>query len=110
LPLIPLWTQLLKIPYPILVTIILVFCIIGAYSLNNSVFDIWVVLGFGIVGYFLRKLDVPIAPFVLTLVLTPLMERALRQSLEMSEGHFGIFIERPLALGLFAIAAIVLLL
>ncbi|WIY52732.1 tripartite tricarboxylate transporter permease [Devosia sp. YIM 151766] len=110
LPLIPLWVQLLKVPYPILVTIIVVFCIIGVYSLNNSVFDIWVALAFGVAGYLLRKLDIPVAPLVLTLVLTPMIERALRQSLEMSNGNFGIFFERPLALTLLSVALAALLL
>jgi putative tricarboxylic transport membrane protein len=105
LPLIPLWVRLLRVPYPILVTVIVVFCVIGVYSINNSVFDIWVMLGFGILGYALKKFDIPVAPLVLTLVLTPLMERALRQSLEMSGGEFGIFAERPLALGLIVLAA-----
>ncbi|WP_306222872.1 tripartite tricarboxylate transporter permease [Bosea beijingensis] len=105
LPLIPLWVRLLRVPYPILVMVIVVFCVIGVYSINNSVFDIWVMLGFGILGYALKKFDIPVAPLVLTLVLTPLMERALRQSLEMSGGEFGIFAERPLALGLLALAA-----
>jgi putative tricarboxylic transport membrane protein len=105
LPLIPLWVRLLRVPYPILVTVIVVFCVIGVYSINNSVFDIWVMLGFGILGYALKKFDIPVAPLVLTLVLTPLMERALRQSLEMSGGEFGIFAERPLALGLIMLAA-----
>jgi putative tricarboxylic transport membrane protein len=110
LPLIPLWVSLLKVPYPILVTVIVVFCVVGVYSIGNSIFDVWVMLGFGVVGYALRKFDIPVAPMVLTLVLTPLMERSLRQSLEMSGGQFGIFTERPLALTLLGIAALALVL
>ena len=78
-------------------TIILGFCVIGVYSLSNSVFDIVAMLAFGIVGYLFKKLDIPAAPLVLTLVLGPLMERALRQSLEMSEGDFSIFLTRPIS-------------
>jgi putative tricarboxylic transport membrane protein len=110
LPLIPLWVRVLKIPYEILITIILGFCVIGVYSINSNVFDIGVMLGFGIFGYFLKKLDIPAAPLVLTLVLGPLMERGLRQSLEMSGGDFSIFLERPLSLTLLVLAVIFLLL
>jgi putative tricarboxylic transport membrane protein len=110
LPLIPLWVKFLRIPYTILITIILVFCVIGVYSINNSTFDIWVMLGFGVLGYGMKKLDIPLAPMVLTLVLTPMMERTLRQSLEMSGGDAGIFVERPLALSLLILAGAVILL
>jgi putative tricarboxylic transport membrane protein len=109
LPLVPLWVGLLRIPYPILAAIIVVFCVVGVYSVNSSPFDIWVMLVFGALGYGLRKVDIPVAPMVLTLVLTPLIERTLRQSLEMSGGDPTIFIERPLTLGLLAAAAAVLL-
>jgi putative tricarboxylic transport membrane protein len=109
LPLIPLWVKLLRIPYEILVVIIFGFCVIGVFSLNNSVFDIWVMLGFGVVGYVFKKLDVPAAPMVLTFILGPLMERGLRQSLEMSDGSFLIFFERPISATLLALAAVVLL-
>jgi putative tricarboxylic transport membrane protein len=108
LPLIPFWVMFLRIPYTILITIILVFCVIGVYSINNSTFDIWVMLGFGLLGYGMKKLDIPLAPMVLTLVLTPMMERTLRQSLEMSGGDAGIFVERPLALCLLVLAGSVL--
>lgn len=110
LPLIPLWVSLLRVPYPILVTVIVVFCVVGVYSIGNSIFDVWVMLGFGVLGYVLRKLDIPVAPMVLTLVLTPLMERSLRQSLEMSGGEFSIFTERPLALTLLVLATLALVL
>jgi putative tricarboxylic transport membrane protein len=109
LPLIPLWVRMLRIPYPILVTIILCFCVIGVYSVNNNAFDIGVMLAFGLVGYLFKKLDIPAAPLVLTLILGPLMERGLRQSLEMSGGSFAIFTERPLTLALLLVALGVLL-
>jgi putative tricarboxylic transport membrane protein len=105
LPFIPVWVAILKIPHTLLVAIIIGFSIIGAYSISNNVFDIGAMLGFGILGYIFRKLDIPSAPLVLTLVLAPLMESALRQSLEMSQGTFTIFAERPITVVLLAIAA-----
>ncbi len=78
-----------------MIAIILGFSIIGAYSLSNNVFDVGAMLGFGVLGYVFRKIDIPSGPLVLTLVLAPLMESALRQSLEMSQGSFRIFFERP---------------
>ena len=75
----------------------LIFCIIGAYSLQQNVFDVGVMIGFGIIGYLLRKIDMPIAPAILGLILGPIMEKSLRTSLEMSGGDFSIFFDRPLA-------------
>jgi putative tricarboxylic transport membrane protein len=109
LPCIPIWVAVLKIPYSILLTLILGFCVVGAYSLSNSVFDIGAMLAFGVVGYLFKKLDIPSAPLVLTLILGPLMERGLRQSLEMSRGDFSIFFVRPLSAVLLGIAAIVII-
>lgn len=106
LPFIPVWVMVLRVPRGIMVAIILTFSIVGAYSLSNSVFDVAVMLGFGVIGYLFSKLDIPVAPLVLTMVLTPLMESALRQSLEMSGGAFGIFLERPIAVFFLAVAAI----
>ena len=86
LPLIGIWVKILKIPYGILFGIILAFMVVGAYSVSNSAFDVLIMTLFGVIGYLLRKLDFPLAPIVLTLILGPLMERSLRQSLEMSQG------------------------
>lgn len=109
LPLIPIWVALLKVPYSILLTLVMGFCVVGAYSLSSSVFDIGAMLGFGILGYIFKKLDIPAAPLVLTLILGPLMERGLRQSLEMSRGDFSIFVSRPLSATLLAIAALIII-
>ncbi len=109
LPLIGIWVRILKIPYGLLFGIILSFMILGAYSVNNSVFDVALMLLFGILGYFLRKLDFPLAPVVLTLILGPSMERALRQSLELSQGSFGIFWTNPLSAVLLGLAILILL-
>ena len=106
LPLIPLWVSILKIPYSILSAFILGFCVLGAYTLNGSVFDVGVMLAFGVIGYLLRKLDIPAVPIILTMILGPLMEQALRQSLDMSGGDFSILFTRPISATLLAVAAI----
>ncbi|MDP9356450.1 MAG: tripartite tricarboxylate transporter permease, partial [Chloroflexota bacterium] len=108
LPLVGLWVQVLKIPYPILMVLILVFSIVGSYSLNGSMFDVGTMFLFGVVGYFFKKLDLPTAPMILALVLGPLIERSLRTSLEISGGELSIFYSSPIAVTLLAIAAIVL--
>ena len=109
LPLIPMWVSFLRVPYGILVVIVLTFCVLGAYSLNNQLFDIWVMLGFGIVGYLMKKANIPSAPLVLTLILGPLLESTLRQSLEISGGDFSVFLNRPMSLTLIVLAILVLL-
>jgi len=110
LPFIPVWVALLKIPYTILITFVIAFCVIGIYSLNNSVFDIYVMLFFGVVGYFFKKLDIPPAPLVLTLILGPMMEQGLRQSLEISGGDPMIFFSRPISATLLALAGLIIIL
>jgi len=97
LPLIPLWVQILKIPYSYLFSFILLFVCIGAYSLNKNVIDIFIAIGFGIFGYFLKKFGYEAAPFVLAFVLGPLLETALRRSLILSDGSFMIFLSRPIS-------------
>jgi putative tricarboxylic transport membrane protein len=108
LPLVGLWAKLLEIPYQYMCAGTLLFCIVGAYSLKQSVFDVGLMMGFGLLGYVLRKLDFPLAPAVLALILGPFMERSLRTSLEMSGGDFLIFVTRPLCLGLLLAAAAIL--
>ncbi len=108
LPLVGLWVQVLKIPYPILMVLILVFSIVGSYSLNGSMFDVGTMFLFGVLGYFFKKLDLPMAPMILALVLGPLIERSLRTSLEISGGELSIFYTSPIAVTLLGIAAIVL--
>ena len=109
LPLVGFWAKLLEIRYQFLYPGILLFCILGSYSLNQSVFDVGVMIAFGILGYIFRKIDWPLAPTVLALILGPMMERALRTSLEMSAGDLSILVTRPISAVLLAIAAIVLL-
>ncbi len=108
LPLIPLWVRFLKIPYTILMTIVLAVMMVGAYTVSNTVFDIFVMLLFGVIGFVLRKLDFPLAPIVLTLIMGPPMEKSLRQSLEMSQGDFSILIASPISVSLLAVSTIIL--
>ncbi len=109
LPLVGIWVKILKVPYGLLFGIILAFMVVGAYSISNSAFDVGVMTLFGVVGYLLRKLDFPLAPVVLTLILGPLMERSLRTSLEMSQGDLGIFLESPIAVVLLTLTAFFLI-
>jgi len=97
LPLIGIWVQVLKVPYRILFPLILLFCIIGAYSVNHSQFELSLMTLFGVLGYLLRKFDYECAPLILAFVLGPMLEQALRQSLLMSHGSFLIFLLRPIA-------------
>lgn len=106
LPLVGMWARLIRIPYPILGTLIIIFGFIGSYSVRNSFFDVWVALGFGVLGYLFRKLDYPTTPLILCLILAPIVESSFGQSLSMSGGHAAIFVERPIALGLLVLAAI----
>jgi putative tricarboxylic transport membrane protein len=106
LPLIPLWVKLLRMPQPILYAFILGFCVIGAYSIDGQMFDVGLMAAFGVLGYLFKKLDVPLAPLILTLILGPLMEQSLRQSLEISRGDFSILFTRPISLTLIVVAAL----
>ncbi len=108
LPLIGLWVQVLKVPYPILFPIILIVCVIGCYSLNYSLVEVAIMNIFGVVGYFMKKLEYEGAPLILAFVLSPMLENALRQSLIMSHGSFSIFFTRPISL-IFIVVAIFLL-
>ncbi len=100
LPLIGFWASLLKIPYPLLAPIVLIFCFIGAYTIRNNMYDVWVSIIFGAIGYAMQKARYPVAPVVVGLILAPMMEDALRQSLSISRGDPGIFFTRPMALAL----------
>ena len=94
---VPLFAAILRIPFAILTPLIVVVCAIGAYAVHNSMLDVWYMLLFGVIGYVFKKLDYPIAPLVLALVLGDLAESALRQSLIISQGSLAIFFTRPIA-------------
>ena len=109
LPLIPLWVQVLRIPDRVLYPLILLFCVIGAYSINNNVFDIGVMVIFGIAGYLFKKFGYEAAPFILGFVLGPMFEVNLRRSLLISQGSFSIFFTRPIAFIAIVVCAVLLL-
>jgi putative tricarboxylic transport membrane protein len=109
LPLIPLWVQVLRIPDKILYPLILLFCVVGAYCINNNAFDIFVMVAFGIFGYLFKKFGYEGAPLILGFVLGPMFEVNLRRSLLISQGSFSIFFTRPIALGAIAVCVVLLL-
>jgi len=97
LPLIGIWVQVLKVPYKILFPLILLFCLIGVYTVSNAIFDIYVMIAFGIAGYLMKKFEYEGAPLVLAFVLGPLLENNLRKSLILSRGDFTFFFTRPIS-------------
>jgi putative tricarboxylic transport membrane protein len=101
---IPLFVRALRVPYGILMPLIVIFCVTGAYSLKNNVWDVGQMLVFGVLGYFMKKLGYSPAALVLALVLGPLAERALRQSLIISDAGLGIFFSRPISAVLMTLA------
>ena len=106
LPLVGLWARLCRIPYALMAPLILMFSVLGAYSVRNSFADVGMALGFGLLGYAMVKLGYPTAPLVLALILTPMLESGLRQSLSMAHGSPAIFLTRPIALVLMAAGVI----
>jgi putative tricarboxylic transport membrane protein len=108
LPLVGLFVNILRIPYPILYPSILAFCILGVYAVNGSVVDVWIMLLMGALGYLLRKLGFETAPIVLGVVLAPMIEMALRQSLAMSDGQYSIFVAHPISATLLAVGFILI--
>jgi putative tricarboxylic transport membrane protein len=109
LPLVPLFAQVLRAPVYVLYPLILGISIVGVYSASGSMFDLGLLAAFGLVGYLMRKLDYPSAPLILGLVLGGAMERALRQSLMMSEGSLSILVARPISALMLALALLILL-
>ena len=107
LALIPVFVKVLTLRFTILAPVIFVLCIVGGYAPEQSLHDVWLMLLFGVAGYLLRKLDYPLAPAVLAIVLGPLAEQSLRQSLLMSQGEAMIFLQRPLS-ALFMACAVLL--
>jgi putative tricarboxylic transport membrane protein len=108
LPMIGIWVSLLRVPYRLMFPAIVLFCCIGAYSLQNSVFDVWVMLIFGIIGVFFIKVGAEPAPFVLGFVLGPMMEENFRRAMMLSRGDPMIFATRPISAGLLLLAAALL--
>ncbi len=98
LPLVGLFVQILRVPYPILAPLILLFCLVGAYSTSGQVRDVFIMICFGLLGYLMRKFKFEAAPLVLALILGKQMEESLRQTLGISQGRFAVFITRPICL------------
>ena len=108
LPLVGLFVNLLRIPYAYLYPLIIMFCVIGVYEVNNSIVDVWIMLIMGVVGYGLKKFGFDPAPLVLGLVIAPIFEMSLRQSLIMSDGIWTIFLQRPIAAVLLGVCVVLL--
>ena len=108
LPLVSVFVTVLRIPYAYLYPLIIMFCILGVYEVGHSIVDVWIMLIMGLLGYALRKFGFDPAPLVLGLVIAPIFEQSLRQSLIMSNGHYLIFFNRPISTGLLVVSAILL--
>ncbi len=108
LPLVGIFVSVLRIPYGYLYPLIIMFCIVGVYEVNHSIVDVWIMLIMGALGYALRKFEFDPAPLVLGLVIAPIFEQSLRQSLIMSNGNYFIFFNRPISLGLLIVSAVLL--
>lgn len=106
MPLVGIWVSLLRVPYKVLMPLIVTISAVGIYATENNTFDMWIMLAFGILGYLMRKFDFPAAPVVLALVLGPMVEGSLRQSLSISHGSLAIFFNRPIAAALLFISFI----
>jgi putative tricarboxylic transport membrane protein len=102
--------QVLKVPTTIIVPLIFVLCVVGTYALAQRMFDVWTMLGFGVLGFVLRQYKFPVAPLVLGIVLGDLMEKNLRRGLVLSDGDLTPFFTRPISATLLGIIALVLLL
>jgi putative tricarboxylic transport membrane protein len=109
LPLIGFWTRLLRVPYPYLAVVIVIICIVGAYSIKNSAFDVGMMTVFGLLGYFLRKGGFPAAPLVLAMILGNILERSVHMSMTISGADPMIFIEKPISAMLLAVGVLILL-
>jgi putative tricarboxylic transport membrane protein len=104
LPLIGLWVKLLSVPYRVLYPLILLCCAIGAYSTNNNMFDVWIAVVFGFLGYIFLKLGCEPAPLLLGYILGPLLEENLRRALVLSRGDYTVFVTRPMSAAMLLLA------
>ncbi len=107
-PLIGMFMQILRLPYPVMTLFVVILSVLGVYSLTNDIFKLWILLFFGIVGYVMRKLDFPLPPLLLGVVLGEMTESNFRQALSLSEGSWMIFLQRPISLTLIVVLAVVL--
>jgi putative tricarboxylic transport membrane protein len=110
LPLIPYIARILLVPKPMLLALILLFCMIGVYGLKFSAFDLWLLLGFGLVGLMMRLNGFPVAPMILALILGDMMEENMRRALQISGGDWMVFLDKPISAGLLGVAVFSLVL
>ena len=108
LPLVGLWARILKIPQPQLYAGILVFATIGTYGISNSITDLMLLYGIGVIAMFMRRFDFPTAPVVIGMILGPMAEQAMRQALTISQGDWTTFVTRPVSLAILALALLAL--
>ncbi|GAA5126294.1 tripartite tricarboxylate transporter permease [Haloechinothrix salitolerans] len=109
LPLIPLFAKVLRMPRAMLLPLVVVFCVVGVYGISFSTFDLWLLLGFGVLGFLMRANDFPAAPLILGLILGGLMEKSMRQALQISGGDWTVFVTKPIPAVLFGLAILSLL-
>ena len=107
--LIPLFINLLRVIQAHLAAVVIGLCLVGAFSLNYSLFNVWIALVFGVVGYLMNRNDYPSGPFILAVVLTPLTENYFRQSIMLSQGSWSIFVERPISLTMVLLMAAIII-
>ena len=106
---VPLWIKVISAPRPLLLSVIAVISVVGSYGYSNSIVDVWVMFGFGLLGYLLKKLDFPIAPIILALVLGGILEENFRRALIVSGGDYSIFVTQPISALLLVMAALSLM-
>ncbi len=104
LPLVGVWARISLLPYWVICPLVLGVCFVGTYSLRNTMFDVWITIIFGMVGYVMKRWDWPIPPLILGIILGPMFEQHLRSSLQMSDGSIGIFFTRPISAMLIGLA------
>ncbi len=110
LPLVGLFANIIKTPLHTLMPIVLLLCLVGVYSINNSLLDVWLMIGFGVLGYAMRRLSFDSAPLVLALVLGPMMERSFREAMMIGKGDLAVFVTRPISAALLAVGILVMIL
>ena len=106
LPLVRVWVKLLEIPKPLLYSAILVFACLGVFSAERSTYDVYLMIGVGVLGYLMRMFDIPVAPMIVGLMLGPVMEAQLSRALSISNGDASVFFTRPAAIVLLSLAAL----
>lgn len=104
--LLPAFAWIARTPTKYLMPVVLMLCIVGAYGLNQSIFDVWVMLAFGVLGYVMSKLGFPRAPLLIGFILAPLMEENFRRAMRLSDGDLSIFVRSPLAIGLWCLIGV----